>query len=773
MNTPYKNSTSTVSKATANDAGLSLEHREDGIAILWIDVPGQPVNTLRTEFVPQLQAICAEVERSTEISGLVIASRKADSFIAGADLTMLEAVHSEAAGETLSHQAQAAMTSLAALRKPVVAAIHGTCLGGGLELALACHGRVASDHSKTRLGLPEVQLGILPGAGGTQRLPRLIGLHPAIDMLLTGKQIDARRAKKLGLVDEVVPEAILLKTALLAAKKRSEAGAATTKTVTQASQKRRGGLWKSLQPDWSGLQEWAQSRTLVGRMVFFDQARRQLLEKTRGNYPAPEKILAVVRRGLEEGFQVGMTAEAHAFGELLRTPQAEQLMGIFRAQTALKKDSGVDDPRAAARPITKLGVVGAGLMGAGIGYVSVAKAGTFVRLRDRDDAAVLRGLASLRAPLDKELRRKKLGRAELESTMARVTATTDWSGFADLPLIIEAVFEDLDLKHQVLRQVESVGHPDQIFASNTSSLPISKIAEVSQRPANVIGMHYFSPVEKMPLLEIIVTEKTAPWVIATCVQLGKQQGKTVIVVRDGAGFYTTRVLAPFLMEAAHMLSEGVAIDRIDAALVQFGFPVGPLKLTDEVGVDVGNKVCHVMHQAFGERMEEPPILSTMVKNQRLGRKSGTGFYLYGDKGKRGVDASVYSLLGIRLQPKHLSSEEIAWRCVLALVNETLRCFEEGIVRGARDADIGAVFGLGFPPFLGGPLHFVDSQGAASILQRLESYQARFGKRFEPPVLLRHMVEQRLTFFGERRAQAGGTLQRTGNGQSRDAVQTLS
>ena len=723
-------------QSNGKHSALRVEKRE-GVAILWIDVPGETLNTLRLDLIAELERKLQEVGADPSIRACVLASGKSDSFIAGADISMLEGVRSAEEGAELSRRAQAAMDRVATFSKPVVAAIHGVCLGGGLELALACHGRVASTHDKTRLGLPEVQLGILPGAGGTQRLPRLIPLQEALDLLLSGKQLRAAKAKKLGLVDDAVEAPILLEVACRRALNLATTGKAAAKKA-----------------DSFDFQQWLLSGNPLGRYVVFEQALKQVRRKTKGNYPAPEAILAVVRKGLEKGLEQGLKAEAEAFGRLLVSPEAGALIGIFRAQTALKKDSGLDGDETKAEVVEKVGVLGAGLMGSGIAYVS-ANAGMAVRLRDRDDASLLRGLSQVRRICDERLRRKSLTRSEAESLMTRVTATPSLEGFRSCEVVIEAVFEDLEVKKQVLREVEALGNDTLIFASNTSSLPIGQIAAGCKRPENVIGMHYFSPVDRMPLLEVIVTPQTAPQVTATAVELGKRQGKTVIVVGDGAGFYTTRVLVPFLNEAAFMLHEGVAVEQIDRALVEFGFPVGPLKLSDEVGIDVGYKVGKIVHQAFGDRLSPPPGLERLVKAGRLGRKNGKGFYLYPPHGK-GVDSSVYADLGVQ-SGKELAREEIAWRCTLQLVNESVRCLEEGVLRSARDGDIGAVFGLGFPPFRGGPFALVESLGARQIVERLEAFAKQYGERFAPASLLVEMAGSGKRSFQEtKKGEKGGT-----------------
>ena len=726
---------------TKTKTTFEIEARDDGVHVIYLDLEDESVNKLNQEFSTAFVAALETVRDAPKKTGLVIASAKRD-FIVGADISMLNGVSNAAEGAELSLNGQRGFETLAKFPVPVVAAIHGSCLGGGLEVALACHGRVASDSSRTRLGLPECQLGLLPGAGGTQRLPRLVDIQTALDMLLTGKQLRPKKAKKVGLVDDVVPEAILVD---VAAKRALE----LAQGVKHGEKKGLAGFLDSV-IDQDELQQWALADNPIGRKVVFDKARAALLEKTRGNYPAQEKILDVVKLGFERGVEAGLQAEAHAFGELLMSPQAKQLIGIFFATTEMKKDTGVDDPNVKARPIDRIGMLGAGLMGAGIAYVTANKAKIPVRLKDRDDRGVANGLKYVRKILDKSVARRRMTKIDRDIVMARIGPTTEYTGFDKIPLVIEAVFEDIDIKHQVMAAVEKAGPADVIFASNTSSIPITKIAEGSEHPETVIGMHYFSPVEKMPLLEVIVHPGTADWVTATCVALGKAQGKTVIVVNDGVGFYTSRVLGPMMNEASYLLNEGVPVDAIDRALVNWGFPVGPITLLDEVGIDVAAKVGKIVHEHFGERMQPPPGFEKLVADERHGRKNGRGFYRY-DGAKKGsskeVDETVYDVLGITPN-KSLPAEEIAQRCALQFVNEAALCFGEGILRSARDGDIGAIFGIGFPPFRGGPFRFVDAVGANEIVRRMNTCRDRHGNRFAPAPVLLDMAESGKTFYGD-------------------------
>lgn len=747
--------------ASMEGSAFRLSVDADGIALLVLDVPGEAQNTLKSTFADEFEGLLTRLESDSSIKAVVLTSGKPDSFLVGADVKMLEKVRSAEEATQLSRRGQQGFDRLAALKVPVVAAIHGPCLGGGLELALACHGRVISDDKKTELALPEVQLGLLPGAGGTQRLPRLIGIAAALDLMLTGKKVKPSKALKLGLVDEVVPKAHLIKAATaralsLAHEREQEAPgkgmlAVAARSITSPFTRLGSSLSATFKELTSpeGVQELLLEDTPVGRKVLFQQARKQLMGKTQGNYPAPERILEVVELGMDRGMPEGLKAEARVFGELVVSPEARQLMGIFFATTAMKKDSGVDDPSVKPRPVARVGMLGAGLMGAGIAYVTSSLGGLPTRLKDRDEAGVGRGLKFVHEQLQGRVKRKAMSKAEAALTASRVTGSTSWDGFERCDVVIEAVFESVELKHALIKEVEALTPPTTIFASNTSSIPITKLAAASSRPETVIGMHYFSPVEKMPLLEIIVTDKTADWVTATCVALGKKQGKHVIVVKDGVGFYTSRILAPYMNEAARILAEGVAIERIDQALKAWGFPVGPITLMDEVGIDVGEKVGHIMIDAFGERMAPPAVFEKLIQDGRAGRKNRKGFYLYGEGDKKDkkkeVDPSVYKVLGVT-PGNAMDAREIAERCALQMVNEAMLCYGEGILRSPRDGDIGAIFGLGFPPFRGGPFHYVDTMSATAIVRKLEDFASRYGSRFNPAPVLVELAKSGKGFY---------------------------
>ncbi|ADE15180.1 3-hydroxyacyl-CoA dehydrogenase NAD-binding protein [Nitrosococcus halophilus Nc 4] len=742
---------------TGNSQSLWVERREDNAAIIWFDVPDAPVNTLQAGFEQDFNHVLEQLTADKDLEAVVLASAKED-FIAGADIKMLTQLPDSEAARQLSHTAQGVMERVESFPLPIVAAIHGVCLGGGLEVALACRARVASNSRRTQFGQPEVKLGVIPGVGGTQRLPRLVGLETALDMILTGKTIPAPKARAMGLVDEVVPRPVLLEAALARARELAWKELREKKEEEVRSSRRLGQVLGSLL-SLGKLRTLLLEENPAGRSVLFSQAKKKVLSHTHGNLPAPLQALEVIRTGIEEGLEAGFKAEVEAFGDLAVSTKARNLMALFLARSALKKDLGTE-AEVTPRAVHKVGVLGAGLMGSGVTYVTAAEAGLPVRLKDVSHEVLRQGLRSLWKAVTEQVQKRRMTLGERDRVLALVRPTTEYTGFKRADVVIEAVVENIEVKHQVLREVEAHGGPEMIFASNTSSIPIHKIAEASHHPEAVIGMHYFSPVPKVPLLEVVVTEKTAPEVVATCVALGKRQNKTVIVVRDGAGFYTTRILGPYINEATHLLAEGVSIEDIDRALINFGFPVGPIKLLDEVGIDVVQKIAQILQEAFGERMKPTSVLEKLVGADRFGKKNGQGFYRYQKvegvfKGKQ-VDKSVYQLLDVKPHKK-IEANEIAMRCLLPMVNEAVYCYSDGILRSARDGDVGAVFGLGFPPFLGGPFRFIDNQGTGEIVERLTHYQKQWGERFTPAPLLVELAQQGIGLHDKKTPPPGETL----------------
>lgn len=704
-----------------------LEIYDENVGVIFIDVPNEKVNTLKAEFAQQFLAILQKAQSTSGLKGLVITSGKKDNFIAGADISMIAHCETKEQARELSKEGHILFDKIDNYPLPIIAAIHGACLGGGLELALACHARVCSNDDKTKLGLPEVQLGLLPGSGGTQRLPRLIGVPYALDIMLTGRQLKAKQALKFGLVDDVVPESILLDVAIKMVKK--------------------GGVQRSAIP-------W-QQRLLSSKLLrnkVFQSAKQKALSKTKGHYPAPEKIIHVVKTGMDKGLQAGYTEEAKAFGDLVMTPESAALRNLFFAVTALKNETGA---QSSPQQISQVGVLGGGLMGGGIAYITAFQGKLPVRIKDISEKGVAQALRYSWDLLTQRVAKRRLLARERAAIMSRVSGTLSFQGLEKADIIVEAVFEDLALKRKMVTDVEKMSLKKPIFASNTSSLPIHQIAENAAHPEKVIGLHYFSPVDKMPLVEVIPHKGTDEETIATVVAFAKRQGKTAIVVGDDAGFYVNRILAPFLCEAAQCLVEGESIEHIDRALVEFGFPVGPFNLLDEVGIDIGTKILPILVERFGERFKAPDLLDKVVKDDRKGKKNGKGFYEYGHvsspflfwkkASKRQVDKSIYSLIGVTPNNRQTKAE-IAQRCVMMMLNEAARCLDENIIRNARDGDVGAVFGIGFPPFFGGPFRYMDSLGIAKTVATLQSLAKLHGDKFLPCELLLEMANNNRTFF---------------------------
>ena len=700
---------------------------ENGIALVTLDLPGEPVNKFNAGVAAEWEELLESLRGDNTVRAVVIISGKPDTFIAGADIEEFTRLGSPADAEALSGRGQELMQRVEQFPKPVVAAIHGACLGGGYELALACHWRVATDSPKTQLGLPEVQLGVLPALGGSVRLPRLIGARAALDIILAGKSERSQKALRRGMVDEVVPKSILRQVALGAADRLAREGI--------PKRGRSGGAVAALLDG-----------TPVGRQLVYRMARKQVLEKTGGNYPAPLAALEVVRTGLERGAPDGYRAERERFGELALSPVSRKLVQTFFATTALKKDDGVAPGSDLPPPrIRRLGIVGSGFMGAAIAGTAVLNAEVEARLKDSELPRVGKGLRAALGILDERLKRRRLTRPQHQRLAALLSGTADYSGFTRVDLVIEAVFEDLAVKRRVLAEVEAEIRPEAIFATNTSTIPIRDIAAGARRPERVIGMHFFSPVERMPLLEIIPGERSDARTIVSAVRFGRAMGKTVIVVRDHPGFWVNRILSPYLNEACVLIEEGVPVELIDRAMTRWGFPVGPVALLDEVGLDVAQKASKVMQSAFGERLTPSTVIPRMLEDNRFGRKNARGFYVYHEDHKTGVDERVYRVLGVK-PLEGFTVEAVQQRLVYLMLNEAALACGEGVVRTARDGDIGALFGIGFPPFRGGPLRLIDDLGPDQVVDTLERLQTAHGARFAPAPVLQQMAARGGRFY---------------------------
>ncbi len=677
--------------------------KTNGLAWLKFCHKTAPMNTLHQQHFTQISSILDKLEQNKTVKGLIIYSGKADHFIVGADIKMLDGLQTKTEIQTLVMQGQALFSRIEALPFHVVAAINGACLGGGLELALACHSRIATEDEHTRLALPEVKLGLLPGCGGTQRLPRLIGLAPSLKLMLSGKALSAKKAYKLGLVDELVPAAILNEVAEKIALKEKP------------------------KPLICGSKKWVQQNPAFQAFVFY-LAAKKITHKTRNNYPATKAIIEVVKKGLKNGRRLGYQLEAEQFAKLVLSRESIALRQLFFATNAVKK---TNSDQGNVQKINKVALLGGGVMGAGIAYVSAKHAGQFVRIKERDDETSRHALLRIYQIYAKT---HKVNKEAFTYPLAnKISVCCDFSHLNGCDFVIEAVSEDLLLKQKMVKEVENQLSERTFFATNTSSLSIKSIAEKAKHPENIIGLHYFSPVEKMPLVEIIPHQNTAKNTLEAALYLAKCQGKIPIVVKDSPCFYVNRILAPYLSEAAKVLLSGEKIEYIDNALLDFGFPIGPMHLLDEVGIALCTKIAPQLNAAFGARFTPLSAFDLLLKDGRQGRQVNKGFYRY-KKLRNGVkkkaDKKIYSLLDIKLHTQY-SSCEIAERCVLMMLNEAARCLDEGVIRSPEEGDVGAVFGIGFPPFLGGPFRYMDSLGLDLLITKLQMHENKYGDRFTP------------------------------------------
>lgn len=716
-----------------------MEITSDGVAVVRFDDRAKKVNALSFALMREAESMWnAEIHSNESAKSVVFASAKPSGFIAGADIFDIQSVDDKSTLVPIIEEALRFFLHMKSKGVPMVAAIHGPALGGGLEWALWCDYRICSDAPSTKMGLPEVKLGLLPGFGGTQNLPALVGVQGGMDMMLTGKDVRPSKARRMGLVDLVVAPQSLERVAVETAKGLADG------TIKKSRPKKKSLVNKFIED------------TPPGQHLMWDKIKKMVDKNTNGNYPAPYAIMECVKYGLSHpnGLEK-FRREREEFSKLAATPESEALIGIFDGMTRTKKLSIDVDPV----EVRRVAVMGAGLMGAGIAQVTAEK-GYDVLLKDRDDASLGRGLSYMNDNWGKKLKRKRMTKYQYNLNASRVAPLSDdtesWKRhFAGADLVIEAVFENLELKREIVRQVEAVTPDHCVFATNTSAIPIGDIAapgpEVT-RPENIVGMHYFSPVPSMPLLEIIPHAGTSDEALATAFAVGNKQGKTCIVVKDVPGFYVNRCLGPILVEVSALIKEGVPLEKLDGAMTDFGMPVGPITLCDEVGVDVASKVSNYLSDAdLGERMDggDISLLSDMVEKGWLGRKSKQGFFTYTGKKDKKIGPEVMAYLKEFTSGKvsDASVVDIQDRIASRLVNEAAKCLEDEIIENPSAGDIGLVFGIGFAPFKGGPFRYLDSMGVSSYVDRMNGFADRFGPQFEPCQLLKDHAASGKKFHG--------------------------
>ena len=692
--------------------------REGDLAILWFDLPGEKVNKFSTAVMSEFAGVVDELEHDSAIKRVIIASGKSSIFIAGADVTEFSKATSADQAREYTRFGQQTIHRFSKLPQVTVAAINGAALGGGCELAIACDYRVMSDSPKAQIGLPETKLGIFPAWGGTTKLPRLIGLPAALDIILNGKTVDGKRAKRMGLVDEVVPAPILLDIARQFAAKPKRRGSDRTKFYVEGNP--------------------------LARRVIFSKARKAVLEQTHGNYPAPLKAIDVMEYGMSSGVERGLAREVDEVVPLIVGPEgevAQNLIRLFFMMEESKKE------RIAATPleVRNAGVLGAGIMGGGIAQIIADKTEASVRMRDINWKAIAGGMKAAAKIWKKKVDRRRMTRGEMQRKLARITSTTDWSGFERCDLVVEAVVENVEIKRQVLSEFEAIAGPSAIFATNTSTIPITDIAAQATRPENVVGMHFFNPVDRMPLVEVIRGAKTSDVAMVTVANFARKLGKTVVYCNDGPGFVVNRILGPYMNESGFLLEEGNAIESIDKAMVDFGMPMGPMALLDEVGIDVAAKVAKILGAAFGDRMEPSHVVDTLYADGRYGKKNAKGLYLYEAGKRQGPDSSVYKLLNIK-STHPADAQAVVERMIFAMVNEAAMILDEKIVASPAELDLAMIMGTGFPPFRGGLLRYADKLGLPYILARLDDLAQKHGKRFLATPALRKLAERDGKFY---------------------------
>jgi 3-hydroxyacyl-CoA dehydrogenase/enoyl-CoA hydratase/3-hydroxybutyryl-CoA epimerase len=693
------------------DQFITIHRSDDNIATLVLNNKEARVNIYSTPFMEALETAIDELRDSNSIRGLVIRSGKNAGFVAGANIDEIAKITEKSDAYEKSRRGQLLFQKIAQLPFPTVAAINGHCMGGGTEMVLACDYRLAAKDAAD-IALPEVKLGLFPGWGGTQRLPKLISLQKALDMILTGKSYNAYRALKAGLVDESVSDSILHEYAVDFTRNVIESG--SKKYESQRKQKS------------GGFQNWLLEKNPIGRSILWNQAKKRVLSNTKGKYPAPLKALEIIKRTYKKNIDKGLELEAQGFSELTLTPEHKNLLHVYKLREYSKKPTGIPDD-VEPRSIKKTGVLGAGVMGGGIAQL-LAYNDFVVRMKDIDEQMVADGLKHAGSVFDKAVHRHKLSELQRDRKMELISGTTRYDGFETADVVIEAVVEKMNVKKQVLQEIEDHLPEEAVFASNTSALSITELQEEATHPERVGGMHFFNPVHRMPLVEVIKGKKTNEKTVATIFQLARDLNKNPIIVKDSPGFLVNRILGVYLNEACLLADEGYDYQWVDSQIEDFGMPMGPFRLIDEVGIDIAAEVADTLAETFSEYLEESPLLRKVNEKGLKGKKSGSGFYTYEDGETQETNNEVRQLAN---GTQKGDPEYVTQRIIYLMVNEAARCLQENIVESPKDVDVGLVFGTGFPPFRGGLCKFADDESLPKITDILTKLAESNGARYKP------------------------------------------
>ncbi|MFC2088200.1 3-hydroxyacyl-CoA dehydrogenase NAD-binding domain-containing protein [Calditrichota bacterium] len=706
---------------------FKFETVENNIGIVTFDLKNEKVNKFSTPVMQELDKLLDDLAQKSDIECLLFMSAKKGIFIAGADINEIKDITDPKVGYEVGRAGQKVFNKIENLPFPTIAVIDGACMGGGTELSLACKYRLASDHPKTKIALPEVNLGILPAWGGCTRLPKLIGLQRSLDIILTGKNLIAKRAQRAGVVDKVIPME-QVKDAALKFAKDIIAG----KNVLARSRRKLKGLMPVVL-----------EKNPLGRSLVFRQAKKMVLKKTHGHYPAPIRALSVIKKGYGKSLKKGLEAEAKALGDLITTSISKNLIKIYYWTESVKKQNGTSQTDVKTKSVKKSAVLGAGVMGGGIAQLFASR-NIPSRVKDINYEAVAKAYQQAASVLKGQVKRRRITKLEMSQILQKITGTVDYSGFKSVDFIVEAIVEDLEIKKKVFTELENNIRPDTIVVTNTSSLLVNDMAPAFKHPERFVGMHFFNPVHMMPLVEVIRGKDSTDEAVATTFQLAKALGKTPIVVNDGPGFLVNRLLVPYMVEAVSLLEEGHGIEKIDRAMLNFGMPMGPIELFDEVGIDVAYKVAKILSQSMGDRMAESDIFENMVKDGYFGKKTGKGFYAYSGK-KKTYDPAIETYIIVKKETK-LTENELIQRMVYPMINEAARCLDDKIALRPKDVDIGMIFGTGFAPFRGGLLTYADNEKIDKVHDTLKNFQQEYGDRFKPADILEKMSKTCKGFY---------------------------